>query len=751
MLINKQNFQKNSLKLFTHLSQDISELRLKTKSYFINYIAFIFNDLLTKSQSLLTVSSHENYDSTISFNSFLHYTSLPYYPCQLLYRSLSPMTVNNFTKFINTLYFGAIDSLLLFTYNIFKSPSEKTINLTDISIVLKHFHLHSSLTPSSFESIDTICKKFKESINNKTEMTYDEWKNISLNVNCDIFIIVFVFICYYGGKMLSEENISFFNRVKKPASSDMSLPNIKWESSSLSTKSTGISANQIMNVDISKEGFNYIKKEIELISDYTDIENDDLSEDSYDSDMDTLNAFENDKNTMLSNLFKEYHGLAVSPKKNFDTILPSNNIEDTIIANVNFKITQTMMLQGEQTTVLKGLNKKAAEIFKCDCLTSYNKKLIRAKAYFVSNEIYLLTNEKKLLGVIQLNPNISNYYSNQYILHRKDNEKVKDTKYVRIRIYNAYDLYINDRNKAKEIIRFISRRIGLSKCSDDISEGVIEEEGQSNLINGKYIIDKSPLMSLGKKIKIYKAKDVITSIQFNKTSATYIKCFSKNEADISRVHFLFNMMKKISFILSKEDNSFVDLIKPIDKYDNGTQLHLIYEVSNDDNDDFRYKLKCIQSIVKIFLMMSSLGIVINIEDIGGPYDDYNELIMKNFFNANDIKLILSKETIDHNKKFGYCSSEVLKGEKSNSQIDKWYIGNVMYYIIYGKLPFCESGKYDNAKIYHSVINNKVSFSNEEYSKLNEVIKKCLDSDYKKRPSWEEILNIVDDSLNDIKY
>ena len=30
--------------------------------------------------------------------------------------------------------------------------------------------------------------------------------------------------------MLSEENISFFNRVKKPTSSDLSLPNIKWES-----------------------------------------------------------------------------------------------------------------------------------------------------------------------------------------------------------------------------------------------------------------------------------------------------------------------------------------------------------------------------------------------------------------------------------------------------------------------------------------------------------------------------------------
>ena len=258
-------------------------------------------------------------------------------------------------------------------------------------------------------------------------------------------------------------------------------------------------------------------------------------------------------------------------------------------------------------------------------------------------------------------------------------------------------------------------------------------------------------MSLGKKIKIYKAKDVITSIQFNKTSATYIKCVSKNETELSRVVFLFNMMKKISFILSKEDNSFIDLIKPIDKYDNGTQLYLIYEVSTDDNDDFRYKLKCIQSIVKIFLMMESLGIVINIEDIGGPYEEYNEMIMKNFFTANDINLILSKETIEHNKKFGYCSSEVLKGEKSNNQIDKWYIGNVMYFIIYGKLPFCESGKYDNAKIYHSVINNKVSFSNEEYNKLNEIIKKCLDSDYKKRPSWVEILDIVDDSLNDIKY
>ena len=41
-------------------------------------------------------------------------------------------------------------------------------------------------------------------------------------------------------------------------------------------------------------------------------------------------------------------GLPLEPDNKYQTITPQYNVEDTIIANVNFKITQTLILPSEQ-------------------------------------------------------------------------------------------------------------------------------------------------------------------------------------------------------------------------------------------------------------------------------------------------------------------------------------------------------------------------------------------------------------------
>ena len=211
-------------------------------------------------------------------------------------------------------------------------------------------------------------------------------------------------------------------------------------------------------------------------------------------------------------------------------------------------------------------------------------------------------------------------------------------------------------------------------------------------------------------------------------------------------------MKYVNNHLSKKSIEYIEPLKTYDKFEDTEALYLIYQAqeSEEENNKNKYKLKYMRSFVSFIYLLHEFGMVLNIEEIITPYSNYFDLVNKTIVNANNIKVILSKEEISHVKKFGYSSSEVLKGEKSDKSIDIWYIGNVLFYIINTKLPFWDDKKYDNAKIYHNVLNNKVVFNNNDFSVLNDLILKCLDSDRKKRPNCAEILKIIDELIKGIK-
>ena len=166
MLVNKTNLPYNLSSLFSYLSEDFSDLRLKPKSYFVNYISILFCDLLRKSSSISPNKIDEitNYQTTLSFSIFYHYTSLPYYPCKLVYTLFSPMTLENFSKFIHTVYFGTLGSLLQLTFDLVKQNNSNVINVNDIKSMLFHFHINSMIQPDD-SLLQKVCDGFLRNVN----------------------------------------------------------------------------------------------------------------------------------------------------------------------------------------------------------------------------------------------------------------------------------------------------------------------------------------------------------------------------------------------------------------------------------------------------------------------------------------------------------------------------------------------------------------------------------------------------------
>ena len=734
MLVNKTNLPYNLSSLISYLSEDFSDLRLKPKSYFVNYISILFCDLLRKSSSISLNKNDEitNYQTTLSFSIFYHYTSLPYYPCKLVYTLFSPMTLENFSKFIHTVYFGNLGSLLQLTFDLVKQNNSNVINVNDIKSMLFHFHINSMIQPDD-SLLQKVFDGFLRKINSKNEINFDEWNKISQNTNPDLFAIIVCLLFKFSGK-LNQEVLSFCSKIK---TSDKVSLHIEWE--------TKPSNKLSINEDISKDLFTYLKKILGYKGEYHERDVDELDNDSYDSDFETLNAFESDKNQVLRNLYRENLGLDTIPKKPFGTQLPMNiNIEDTIITTVNDKITQTLILPGEQLNFLKGLNKKGPDVFKCDCLMLQNKKNVKVKLYIVDNELFVLSQDKKFISLIFIHKDDFMYGA----IRVKEDEFVKDIKYTRVKLYNLYIFYIQEKSKAKEFVKYINKKIEPSNKTD-----LNIEANNKELIKGKYQIDtRYPIYEIQNKIKIYKARDIYDSIKLKKPKELLLKKISKEEVNYEQENYFFDIMKCVNNYLSKHSVEYIEPLKPCDKFEDTEALYLIYQAqeSDEENNKIKYKLKYMRSFVSFIYLLHEFGMVLNIEEIITPYSNYFDLVNKTIVNANNIKVILSKEEISHVKKFGYSSSEVLKGEKSDKTIDIWYIGNVLFYIINKKLPFWDDKKYDNAKIYHNVLNNKVVFNNNDFSVLNDLILKCLDSDMKKRPNCAEILKIIDELIKGIK-
>ena len=88
-----------------------------------------------------------------------------------------------------------------------------------------------------------------------------------------------------------------------------------------------------------------------------------------------------------------------------------------------------------------------------------------------------------------------------------------------------------------------------------------------------------------------------------------------------------------------------------------------------------------------------------------------------------------------NDELSFCSPEFLNEGKYSEKNDIWKLGIIIYYICFKEFPFKGDSE---CEIFSEIEKGKINdFSDNE---LNDLIKKMLNKDEKKRISWEEYFN-----------
>jgi hypothetical protein len=194
----------------------------------------------------------------------------------------------------------------------------------------------------------------------------------------------------------------------------------------------------------------------------------------------------------------------------------------------------------------------------------------------------------------------------------KDNIKIKDTKYFKIKLYQTYEFYFLDRNKGKEMNRVVCKKLNV--------QSMMPQGNTNTIIKGKYEIDlNNPICELyNKKLKIYKTKDIYDTVSTKLSKELYVKILSKDleGIDINMEHYYFEFMKQLVAMNNKNGIDFG--IKPYDKYESISALYFIYIINNDvyekDNSMFT-KLMLMKAISHFVYYMNICNICLNISQI----------------------------------------------------------------------------------------------------------------------------------------
>lgn len=714
----------------------------------------------------------------LNLTTFHYYFNFPFYISKILYKIFSPMTLDNFTKLIYTLYFGNTESTMRLCFDIFNTKTNnksEVIQLNNIKAVLYHFHFHSTTNTDDFETIiNNIITNSFGNISPEKEITYNEWKNICLKKNSDVFTLM-LFYLYRGINVLNEDILNFMNKLKPKYPTDYVIFNaLPWgatpKGSSTVTSTTASSSSSSSNnkkelnieVDTSKDVFNLIKNTQGMNMEYIEEDDGNLSVNSYEDDLETLSAFEEDKKKMLTKFTKECMGLPLEPDNKYQTITPQYNVEDTIIANVNFKITQTLVLPSEQKKLFNSLHgasniSKSEYIHKYECFTYEHKKFTKVKLYIIHSVIFVLSLDKKLISLISLTSD----WGNLAIVFNKDNVKLKDGKYYRLKLYQTYDFYFLDREKGKEMNRVVCKKLNIQLSNT--------ESNTSTIIKGKYEIDLfNPVCELyNQKVKIYLTKDIYDTVAVKSGKELYVKAITKDAEgiDINMENAYFELARQIITLNIKNGIDFG--IKPYDKYETAHTLYLIYFVNDtiyEYIDTEMAKLSYMKAITQFVYYLNIFNVCLNIEELTLPIKTIKSFIVKSLTRNKSTKFVndgcFEEKYV---KKFVYGPPEVLKGEKITRKVDVWWLGNIFYYVLFNKLPFNvpdeEEESKRNAKLYQMIIGdvgklieegNNDNNNNEFTTKMQGLINDMLKVDSQSRISIKQILENIKAFIEEYK-
>ena len=737
--------QKNIQRLIRSLIPKDTNYSRGNAAKIVHYLNFLFTDLISKSGS-----------NVVSETVFHHYANLPYYVSRILYKVESPLTFDNFVKFLYIIHYGSVQSLLKLTYTMFSHSNDLKSNATvqQMKSLLYNLGAGSQYKPNDFRLglIDTIVDGSFENI---TEFNFEKYTEISSNINCDCFLIILFYILQ--SQLIDTENLGLFLKLKTHLTGnevntiESMLTRIQEEIFPKKKEhNKGEDPQDKINIDISHSAYNFILKFVLNQENNFEMEyvNDVVMDNSYEEDLAVLTTFEKDKESVCNKL--DNINSYLNDMGRFNQTLPTNVLEEngffgggvgpqmvfkqTISPSLNQNWQKELLLpsSGNKKNInamnLMSSSFKENNIYKYNCLMYIPraKKQIKAKLYVTgSNEIFVLTLDKAIIKIITLTKNWGNT-SNILLLDSDNNPK--DKKFFKVKIYNDNSFFVQSKEKAIEIIRLLFKMTNTPICTGN------KELNQSKTlisVKGKYEINlNASMITEENDIKFYKSDNFI------------VKVFLKKEGkDLDKEEYLFDLIKKLIARGTRDNYEF--LVKPYDKFENSTGVFFIYSVSNDANNVMALpegkRINLIRSFGYLYNHLNRYGIVINMRKM--HYNsDLNILIQALIIYNNSFFLTECGGKIGQSiKETIYGPPEVLNGTLTGPWVDVWWFGNVAFYLMNGTLPFTDPNG-DIGKIYFMILNRKISFS--QSSKVNEIIEKSLEANWEKRIKIQEAFKMM---------
>jgi Ca2+-binding EF-hand superfamily protein len=259
-------------------------------------------------------------------------------------------------------------------------------------------------------------------------------------------------------------------------------------------------------------------------------------------------------------------------------------------------------------------------------------------------------------------------------------------------------------------------------------------------LNQRNIKDKYQFLSQigsGTYGKVYLAKDIKTE------ERVAIKTFDKkdNKEELEKIKLEIDIMKFcnhkniVKYIDSFEDSEFIYLVQ--EYMDSGDLFHYISNKSLLNESEIK---NIIRQVAQGLKYLHYYGII------------HRDLKPQNILikNREEVKIIdfgLSKvlgnyeTTNDCLGTIYFTSPEVLKQDKYNNKVDVWSLGIILYFLVYGRVPYDDSS--NNVKeIMNKICNvNLKLLNNKKISdKLKNLILGCLEKDYSKRLHINDCIN-----------
>ena len=291
-----------------------------------------YKTIITSFLTDLYTDIFERSNRVINTYTFQELTQLPMIINEKLYITLTNhekglLSLSQFSNGIYELLYDDFDKKISFTFKLFDFDNDKVIHKQDVYLILSHFHLIENPS-SSLKDLENIINVFfgvdsNSNNNNNNEMTLNVYEKKVFNTNCDIALLLIIFMTNYlilyrktelklFKKLYMKKNKYHPSRTNKELKYNINLDKYKYTNEFVEY------VDKLKLKERPETSSQKPKKNINI-----DLDNSDdsiiISDSEEEKDLDDLNTFEKDMNS----IFNKINGDSFKIQK---TLCPSRSL-----------------------------------------------------------------------------------------------------------------------------------------------------------------------------------------------------------------------------------------------------------------------------------------------------------------------------------------------------------------------------------------------------------------------------------------